>query len=90
MIAALLTLSITASLTIYAFKTETDFTMQGGALFIFGTVLFFFGILTMFFHSPVLNTIYVCAMGILYGFYLIYDTQLIVGGKVIIIRILVT
>ena len=74
MIAAILTLGITLSLTYYAFTTKSDFTLQGGALFIFGAVILLVGIINFFVASKLLHILYVSAMAILFGFYLIYDT----------------
>jgi FtsH-binding integral membrane protein len=39
MTAALLTAAMVVGLTIYAIKTETDFTMMGGMLFVLSLVL---------------------------------------------------
>lgn len=74
MVAALLTLAVTAALTLYAYTTDSDFTMCGGALFIFGAALLVLGLLTMIFQCEFLHMLYVCGCTILYGFYLIYDT----------------
>ena len=56
--------------------------IKGGSLFIFGMVLMLLGFLTMVLNSPFLNLLYASLGAILFGFYLIYDTQLIAGGKV--------
>ena len=77
-----MTLGITLSLTVYALTTKTDFTAMGASLFIFGMALLLFGLFASLFHSKILNILY-CSFGvILYGFYLVYDIQLLVGGKV--------
>jgi len=78
--AAVMTLGITVSLSLYACTTKRDFTMLGGSLFIWGMAL----LLTSCFLFYVSEFLYVlCCAGtvILYGYYLIYDTQLIMGGK---------
>jgi FtsH-binding integral membrane protein len=76
--AALMTTAVVVSLTIYAFTTKTDFTYMGGFLFMFTTVLLFWGIFMMIFGF-FMYTLY-CALGvILFGIYLIFDTQLILG-----------
>jgi FtsH-binding integral membrane protein len=81
LIAAVMTLGITASLTYYAMTTKTDFTMMGASLFIFGMALMLFGIIVGLFQSRVMHVVY-CSFGvILYGFYLVYDVQLLVGGR---------
>jgi len=79
--AAFMTLIMCLTLTIYAINTKSDFTTKGGILFILSAGLFlftFFGLFTdnKFFH------ILISTFGvILFGFYLIYDTQLIIGNK---------
>ena len=81
MIAAVMTLGITASLAVYALTTKTDFTMMGASLFIFGMALLLFGMFLALFHNRLLHILY-CVFGVvLYGFYLVYDIQLLVGGK---------
>jgi hypothetical protein len=83
LMAAVMTFSMVIALGLYAFNTKTDFTLQGGALFVFGCgfmMLTMFGLFTnnKFFH------IFLCVIGIiLFGFYLIYDIQLIVGNKTV-------
>ncbi len=47
-----------------------------------GFGLLFLGILTMIFNSPFMNLLYAFIATLLYGMYLIYDTQLIAGGRV--------
>ncbi len=77
-----MTLGITAALTVYALTTKTDFTTMGGVFFVCGMALMLFGFCAMMFggKTPIVNIIY-CTLGvILYGFYLIYDIQLLVGG----------
>mmetsp|Transcript_36843 Transcript_36843/g.33078 ORF Transcript_36843/g.33078 Transcript_36843/m.33078 type:complete len:160 (+) Transcript_36843:163-642(+) len=86
-LAAALTVSLTFVLTVYACTTKTDFTLYGGILFILGWALFAFGFLfcwVSFGSVQSLNTaiIIYSVLGVcLYGVYLIYDTQLIMGGK---------
>ena len=74
-------LGISIALTAYAFYTKTDFTMMGGALWIFCMILFMWGMFSIFYWDSTLYIIYSALGCILYGFYLIYDTQLIAGGK---------
>ena len=65
---------MTVGLTIYAFKTKTDFVVMGAAMFMVGFAFITFSILACFFFSQLLNTA-ICFLGvILFGFYLIYDT----------------
>jgi protein lifeguard len=47
-------------------------------------ILFIFGILAVVFWArqyPIVNTIYSALLAILFSFFLIYDTQQIMGGK---------
>ncbi|CAD8124795.1 unnamed protein product [Paramecium sonneborni] len=81
LIAALMTFVVTASLTVYAYKTKNDFTLAGGSLFIFSSILFILFIFAYCFFDLILWLILCSFSVILYGFYLIYDTQLIIGGK---------
>jgi hypothetical protein len=76
-----MTLGITVALTAYACTTKTDVTMCGGTLFILVMALMMFGMFASFYEGGILYKIY-CLLGvILYGYFIIYDTQLIVGGK---------
>jgi len=78
--AALITAAMVVGLTVYAFTTKSDFTFLGPALFVVGFALCAFGIILMFTHSKTLYLIYCFLAVILFGFYLIFDTQLIIGG----------
>ena len=86
-LAAGLTACLTITLTIYACTTKTDFTLYGGILWIVGwgffAVSILFGYFTMGDGGKYYNMMTCClaVFGIcLYGVYLIYDTQLIMGG----------
>lgn len=79
LMAAGLTVAVTAALTVYACTTKVDFTFCGAFLFLAATCMLFFGIFSIFVRSPILHILY-CTMGVLvYGIYLIFDTQLIMG-----------
>jgi len=79
--AAFETFSLVVSLTIYAFTTKTDFTTKRGMIFVLICAVFMFSIFyfltsNQFFH------ILVCFLFIIvYGWFLLYDTQLILGNK---------
>ncbi len=74
-----MTLGITAALTTYAWTTKTDFTRKMGFLWVLGMTFFMICILSFFFYSYILHMI-LCALGVLiFGMYLVVDTQLIVG-----------
>jgi hypothetical protein len=46
-----------------------------------GMALCLFGLFFFIFQSPLLHLIYITISIIVYGLYLIYDTQLIMGGR---------
>ena len=79
--AAFMTAAITISLTIYAWTTKTDFTVLGGMFFILGAALFMLGIFCLFVKYNALHMVYCSIAVVLFGLYLVFDTQLIVGGK---------
>jgi len=78
--AAVMTAAMTFALTLYACTTKTDVTMYGGILFILGCAIFLFSIFEFFTGNPTLHILVSVLAVIVYGFYLIYDTQLIMGG----------
>ena len=81
LIAAILTAGIVVSLTIYAITTKTDFTMMGGILFMVGMTLLLASLLSIFFRNRLMEIVISACSVVLFGLYLIYDTQLIIGGK---------
>lgn len=81
LIAVGLTALICFSLTIFAFQTKYDFTMMGGMLFVGLIILLVMGILCIFIRSKTMHIIYAGAGALLFSAYLIYDTQLILGGE---------
>jgi FtsH-binding integral membrane protein len=68
-------------LTLYAITTKTDFTTKYGVILVLFTavlMLTFISIFTkvLFWHNLL------CALGIvLFGIYIVIDTQMVVGGK---------
>lgn len=79
LMAALMTAAITISVTAYAYKTESDFTIMGGLYFILSAALLMLLIFSIFTNNKFLH-ILLCVCGVcLYGLYIIYDTQIIVG-----------
>jgi FtsH-binding integral membrane protein len=75
------TLSIFSGLSIYAIQTKYDYTDKGGYLLagLFGLIL-----LSIFVSFTSYNTIsiaYAVGGSVLFSFYIVYDTQLIVGGE---------
>merc|ERR1711879_332182 len=77
--AALLTATIFLGLTFYACTTKTDFTGCGPYLFVALLGLFMAFILCIF--IPGMQSAFAGFAAILFSFYIVYDTQLIMGGK---------
>merc|ERR1712048_325189 len=81
-----MTAAIFSLLTAYACTTKTDFTGMGPYLFaaLFGLIMF--GLFVMIFSwiwpgmYSIAHMIYAALGAILFSFYIVYDTQLIVGG----------
>ncbi|WAR06107.1 LFG1-like protein [Mya arenaria] len=61
--------------------TAWDFTMLGGLLFVFLIVLFCFGLLCLIIQNHYANIVYSSLGALLFSFYLVFDTQMMMGGK---------
>lgn len=74
------TAGITLAISIYAWTTKADFTIFGPLLLVVG---FTFCIMSMFafLYGRIFNMIFCGIAVILFSFYLLFDTQLIMGGK---------
>mmetsp|Transcript_18676 Transcript_18676/g.31941 ORF Transcript_18676/g.31941 Transcript_18676/m.31941 type:complete len:107 (-) Transcript_18676:70-390(-) len=71
---------MTIAITVYAVTTKRDFTMCGPLLFIIGFVFAIASLLMIPFGYT--NNLVFCCLGvILFSFYLLFDTQMIIGGK---------
>ena len=81
LVAFAITGGITISLTIYACQTKYDFTDKGGYLLAVLVGLMLTGIVNIFIQNSVLQMICAGVGAILFSCYIVYDTQLIVGGK---------
>jgi len=78
--AALITLVVVVGLTLFAFQTKIDFTAMGGILFVAVLILMVFGIVLMFFPGKTGTLIYASFGALLFSIYIVYDTQMMVGG----------
>ncbi|KAI8778269.1 protein lifeguard 1 [Biomphalaria glabrata] len=76
-----ITAVVSLALTIFAFQTKWDFTMMGGLLFVLVIVLFCFGFLAIFLHNRIVNLVYASLGALIFSAYLVFDTQLMLGGK---------
>ncbi|XP_076063893.1 protein lifeguard 1-like [Oratosquilla oratoria] len=72
---------VTLGLTLFAFQTKYDFTMMGGMLFVALLVFMLFGIFALIFQTQVLSIVYACIGALLFSFFIVFDTQLMLGGK---------
>ena len=79
LLAASLTAAIVTGLTLYAIFTKTDFTTMGGILTVLLIGLIAGSILGIFIRNRVFHTILAVAGVIIFGIYLVYDTQLVIG-----------
>ncbi|GBG27759.1 Protein lifeguard 1 [Hondaea fermentalgiana] len=76
------TLAITVSLVVFSFQTKYDFTGMGPYLLVALIALLIFGIVLIFItESRTTYTIYAFLGVLLFSAFLVYDTQLIIGGK---------
>lgn len=76
-----ITAAVCLALTLFALQTKYDFTMCGGVLLVCFVIVFIFGIVAIFVHSRIVSLVYASLGALLFSVYLIYDTQLMLGGK---------
>lgn len=80
-LALFITAAICIAITIFSFQTKIDFTVFNGIALVAGVVFFIFGIICAFVTIQPLQIVYAAIGALLFGFYLIIDTQMIVGGS---------
>ncbi len=81
LLSGIITFVIFSGLSLYAIQTKIDYTQYGSILCSSLFSLICFGLITMFFNIPFIQLIYSTLGSLLFSFYIIYDTQLIVDGK---------
>jgi len=81
MMAVGITAAVSLGLTLFAFQTKWDFTVMGGVLFVAAIILMVFGIIAIFVPGKTIKLIYASIGALLFCIYLIYDTQMMMGGK---------
>ncbi|XP_050351761.1 protein lifeguard 1-like isoform X1 [Nymphalis io] len=81
MMAVGLTAAVCLALTLFAFQTKWDFTVMGGALLCATVILLIFGIVAIFIPGKTMTLVYASLGALIFSLYLIYDTQLMMGGK---------
>jgi len=75
------TLGIFSGLTLYAWQTKYDYTILGNYLLVALLGLILFGFFGIFIPGQIVQIVYSSTGAIIFSFYIIYDTQLIVGGN---------
>lgn len=76
-----LTAALCLGLTLFAFQTKWDFTVMGGVLFVAVLLLMLIGIVSIFVRGKTMTMVYASLGALIFSVYLIYDTQLMMGGK---------
>lgn len=80
-LAVVLTIVTVITITIYAWRTKTDFTIYGGVLFVCLILLILGSLFSWMFYVPIFHTFLIILSLILFSIYLIYDTQLLMGTR---------
>jgi len=81
LMAALFTIGITLSLTIFAWSSKYDFTSWHPYMFVILVVVILFGIIGGIFHDQIVNVAYSALIALIFSIYLVIDTQSIIGGN---------
>ena len=74
LMAAVLTLGMFLALTLYACTTKSDFTIYGGALFVFSILMLIGGLFLLFTDNNLVHIIFSILGVFLFSIYIIYDT----------------
>ncbi|XP_008275222.1 protein lifeguard 1 [Stegastes partitus] len=72
---------VSFSLSVFAMQSKWDFTTASGSLWVFGWTLLSFALLCAILRSQYAYITYACLGTLLFSLYLVFDTQLILGGK---------
>lgn len=72
---------VSLALSLFAFQTKFDFTMCNGSLWVLLWTLVSFSLLCAIFRSHYAYIAYACLGTLVFSLYLVFDTQLILGGK---------
>lgn len=79
--AMMATALVSLALSLFAFQSKWDFTMLNGSLWVLVWTLFSFCLLCAILRSQYVYIVYACLGTLVFSLYLVFDTQLIVGGK---------
>jgi FtsH-binding integral membrane protein len=81
LLGGLSTLGMFSGLSLYAVQTKVDYTDCGNTLCILLLALILLGFMVPFVHAPVVQICYSVGGATLFSFYIVYDTQLIMGDS---------
>lgn len=81
LIAAGICTVVCLSITLFSLQTKWDFTVCGGFIFVSLVVLLMFGIMAICMPSSVMNLLYASLGALVFSLYLVFDTQLMLGGS---------
>ncbi|XP_037902548.1 protein lifeguard 1-like [Hermetia illucens] len=76
-----ITAAVCLALTLFAWQSCCDFTLYGGILLAALVIFFIAGIIMIFIRSRIATIVYTSVGVLIFSAYLVYDTQLIIGGK---------
>jgi FtsH-binding integral membrane protein len=79
LLGGLSTLGMFSGLSLYAIQTKVDYTDCGNTLCILLFALILLGFMVPFVHAPIAHICYSVGGATLFSFYIVYDTQLIMG-----------
>uniref|UniRef100_A0A3Q3W962 Uncharacterized protein n=1 Tax=Mola mola TaxID=94237 RepID=A0A3Q3W962_MOLML len=72
---------VSFALSLFAMQSKWDFTAASGALWVLMWSLLSFALLCAILRSRYLHILYACLGTLIFSLYLVFDTQLILGGK---------
>jgi len=82
MMALGITVAVVVGLTLFALQTKIDFTAMGGVLLVALICLMMFGFFALIFPgNNIVNIVYASLGALIFGIYIVFDTQLMMGGK---------
>eukprot|EP01134_Creolimax_fragrantissima_P005977 CFRG5977T1 len=81
MIAFGITCVVCIGVTLFAFQTKIDFTPMASGMCLVAFGLLGVGFMTIFFYNEVLHIVYASLGALVFGAFLLIDTQMIMGGK---------
>ncbi|KOC61741.1 Protein lifeguard 1, partial [Habropoda laboriosa] len=75
-----ITAAVCLALTLFSFQTKYDFTALNGILFVALFIFIIFGIVAMIWQGRTMTIVYSSIGALLFSVYLVYDTQMLMGG----------